>query len=236
LSTVPKSVYPTRPETLPKSLGFSRYSLEFDGVEDYVGVPYSSELNPDIITVLAWIYPTANERTGVVIHGDRLLRRWDTGANASVTDSAGTTFEISAGDWMDSWKHVAMTYDKNTLALYINGEQVNSASADGNPLQDHTDDIWTGRRLWGDEYFTGKIDEPMIYDRVLSQSEIRSMMLNYHAVSKDGLVGWWRFEEGTGLTAHDKSGNGNDGTLNPSDDPPAWKDVKKWEFRARVGL
>jgi hypothetical protein len=45
----------------------------------------------------------------------------------------------------------------------------------------------------------------------------------------DGLVGSWHFEEGSGTTAHDSSGNGNDGTLlddNPTnadgDTPPQW--------------
>ncbi len=28
------------------------------------------------------------------------------------------------------------------------------------------------------------------------------------------LVGWWRFDDGSGTTAMDSSGNGNDGTLN----------------------
>ena len=27
------------------------------------------------------------------------------------------------------------------------------------------------------------------------------------------LVGWWRLDESSGTTAHDSSGNGNDGTL-----------------------
>jgi len=33
------------------------------------------------------------------------------------------------------------------------------------------------------------------------------------------LVGWWKFDEGSGAIAHDSSGNGNDGTLNG---PVAW--------------
>ncbi|MBI1908578.1 MAG: laminin G domain-containing protein [Deltaproteobacteria bacterium] len=33
----------------------------------------------------------------------------------------------------------------------------------------------------------------------------------------DGLVGWWRFDEGTGFTAIDSSGNGNNGTLVPTE-------------------
>ena len=33
------------------------------------------------------------------------------------------------------------------------------------------------------------------------------------SVAKADLVGWWKFDEGSGTTAHDSSGNGNDGTL-----------------------
>ena len=42
----------------------------------------------------------------------------------------------------------------------------------------------------------------------------------------DGLVGYWRFEKGSGTTVEDLSGNGNDGTFAPiSGDPtalPTW--------------
>jgi len=38
-------------------------------------------------------------------------------------------------------------------------------------------------------------------------------------MTKAELVGWWRFDEGSGTTAADSSGNGNDGTLNGD---PQW--------------
>ena len=37
--------------------------------------------------------------------------------------------------------------------------------------------------------------------------------------TKAELVGWWRFDEGSGTVAHDTSGNGNDGTFNGD---PQW--------------
>ncbi|HTR54044.1 MAG TPA: LamG domain-containing protein [Kofleriaceae bacterium] len=37
--------------------------------------------------------------------------------------------------------------------------------------------------------------------------------LGFDSGNDDGLVGWWRFEEGSGTTAHDSSGHGHDGTL-----------------------
>jgi len=37
-----------------------------------------------------------------------------------------------------------------------------------------------------------------------------------------GLVGWWQFEEGSGTTTSDASGNGNTGTLKPTASEPTW--------------
>ncbi|VVB60589.1 Concanavalin A-like lectin/glucanases superfamily protein [uncultured archaeon] len=42
-------------------------------------------------------------------------------------------------------------------------------------------------------------------------------------VRKDGLVGYWKFDEGQGTAAHDSSGNGNDGMLYNN---PVWVDGK----------
>ncbi len=39
------------------------------------------------------------------------------------------------------------------------------------------------------------------------------------SMTKAELVGWWRFDEGSGTVAHDTSGNGNDGTFNGD---PQW--------------
>jgi len=39
------------------------------------------------------------------------------------------------------------------------------------------------------------------------------LSLTLTSISKAGLIGWWRFDEGSGSTASDASGNGHDGTL-----------------------
>jgi hypothetical protein len=44
-----------------------------------------------------------------------------------------------------------------------------------------------------------------------------------------GLVGYWRFDENTGASAADLSGQGNNGTLKPSGNKPAW-------VAGRIGL
>ncbi|MFA6552168.1 MAG: LamG-like jellyroll fold domain-containing protein, partial [Candidatus Paceibacterota bacterium] len=40
--------------------------------------------------------------------------------------------------------------------------------------------------------------------------------------SGSGLVGWWKFDEGSGTIAADSSGNSNTGTLMPATTPPSW--------------
>lgn len=65
-------------------------------------------------------------------------------------------------------------------------------------------------------YFTGIIDEVRIYNRVLSEAEIR-----YH-YDRGGPVAHWKFDEGSGSTAFDSSGNGNDGTLQADMATTSW--------------
>ncbi|VVB60607.1 Concanavalin A-like lectin/glucanases superfamily protein [uncultured archaeon] len=45
-------------------------------------------------------------------------------------------------------------------------------------------------------------------------------------VQKDGLVGYWSFDEGQGTTAYDGSGKGNNGVLLPASSEPQWVNGK----------
>ena len=76
---------------------------------------------------------------------------------------------------LNTWSHLALTYDKVTLRLYVNGTQVGSAAASAdiatssNPLQIGSDSIYG-------QYFKGRIDEVRIYNRALSATEIQTDM------------------------------------------------------------
>lgn len=241
--STPKSIYSTKPKTLPKSLGFSRYSLDFDGAEDYVEVPDDASLRMDSSwTISAWIY--AEEWTNNLVIVRKALQtdyffRMETGNQLEVGFYDGTSWQtFVAGNFsVNKWEYVTGVFDDAADAFYIyrNGDLVNSGSVTTSPSP-QSKAVGIGAELDGTDFFNGMIDEVLIYSQALSLNEIRKNMLNYHNSTKSGLVGWWRFDEGTGLTAYDKSGNGNDGTLKPSNDPPAWTDVKKWEMRAESGL
>jgi hypothetical protein len=72
----------------------------------------------------------------------------------------------------NTWYHVAMTYDRTALNLYVNGTLEGSVAATG-PI------IVTSQplRIGGGGFsgYNGLVDEPTLYDRALSISEIQAI-------------------------------------------------------------
>ena len=112
---------------------------------------------------------------------------------------------------VDRWSDVAITYDGATLQLYVNGRQVSSQDTTGT-IQTPSNPLWIGGNLPYGEHFDGLIDEVRIYDRALSQREIRRDMVTPVAPAT-GLVAAYAFDAGSGRTVADSSGSGNTGEM-----------------------
>ena len=74
------------------------------------------------------------------------------------------------------------------------------------------------------------MDEVRIWNRALDGQEIEGNMYRVLEGSEPNLVGYWRFDEGSGQDTVDQTQNGNDGTLgsNPQGKDsrdPAWVDM-----------
>lgn len=120
---------------------------------------------------------------------------------------------------LNTWYHVAGSYDGDTLRVFINGNQVGATPFTGSIVAPFAYPVAIGRlsdqgqapsRFW-----LGNIDEVRIWNRALSQSEILAHK-NTHldtSIVQNGLVGYYRFNEGTGTTINDLSGSGNNGSL-----------------------
>ena len=76
---------------------------------------------------------------------------------------------------VNTWTHLAATYDGTTLRFFVNGVQVASNAIAG-PLLTSTGVLrMGGNRIWR-EFFTGRIDEVRLYNRALSVTEIQADM------------------------------------------------------------
>ena len=91
------------------------------------------------------------------------------------TSAASKARSVSRQLLLNTWTHLAVTYDGASLKLYVNGAQVGSRPQSGSiPVTDGPLTLG-GNRVWG-EHFAGLIDEVRIYNRALSSAEIAADM------------------------------------------------------------
>ena len=105
----------------------------------------------------------------------------------------------------NTWYHVAATYDGTNMKIYING--VLDATKAQTGSVNSTGAFNVGYLYNTSRNFNGKIDEVRVWKRALSQTEISQNMCNV-SVPATSLAAYWKFNEGSGSTVQDTSGNG----------------------------
>lgn len=208
------------------------YALQF-GNGDAVRVADSASLDiTGPITIEAWVQP-GEAITGSFFNfivsknlngtGYALLN-WGLAGNDSYrfeTNNTGPTdlsVQGSVTPQIGAWTHVAGVWDNGLGVLYINGVPNATESNPSGPVANNQD-LWIGGSEFGDDTsWQGQIDEVRIWNVGRTEQQISDNMNWILTGEEDGLVAYWRFDEGTGVFAADATGNGNTGVL----DPPAW--------------
>ena len=207
------------------------YSLDFDGVNDYVGIPDDAVLDfgTGDFTISFWVYAAdyAQVTKGLVC----LANATDNAGIITRTTSAGkveTFISADGGGWGEAspvsasaltngtWNNVVLLRDSGTAKLYINAVLSDS---DSNTADIPSYDVTIGRtyEATNNYYFDGKIDEVSMFNKGLTQAEITSLYAADpqnagDAVGITNLVGYWKFDEGSG-EPQDTSGNDNHGVI-----------------------
>jgi hypothetical protein len=193
-------------------------ALVFNGTSAKVTIPNTSLLQlTTAMTLEAWVKPstvTAAWRDVIYKGNDNYFleatstnNSWPAGGgtfNGSYADMFGT-----AALAVNTWTHLAVTYDGATLRLYVNGVQVSSRAQTGNLVTSSNPLQIGGDSIYG-SYFQGTIDEVRIYNQALSPSEIQADMQT-PVVNRP--VAAYSFNAGSGTSVADSSGNGNMGTI-----------------------
>lgn len=105
----------------------------------------------------------------------------------------------------NTWYHVAATYDGANMKIYINGVLDASRSQTGNVASNGAFNV--GYLYNTSRNFNGKVDEVRVWKRALSQTEISQKMCNV-TLPATSLAAYWKFNEGSGSSVQDSSGNG----------------------------
>ena len=160
-------------------------ALEFDGGQ-WVSIESTPELQAgEELTMMAWFFATdIGDWRQLIAKSDEYLLRIDPpgeGNNMSAFVKPGGSWEPRASGGVpdeDTWIHFAATYDSNAnneqLVVYVNGEQAGVSTRPG-------DIAVTGNaveigRWGGGSYFVGIIDEAAIFNAVLSEDDLKTIM------------------------------------------------------------
>jgi O-glycosyl hydrolase len=208
-------------------------ALSFDGSSSWVTVPATNSLNLTAgMTLEAWVQPAAastgwatallKERPGglaYALYAADGAGRPPAGyinRNGADVDAAG-----SSALPLNSWSHLAATYDGAILRLYINGTQVHSRSQTGNIATSTGPLRIGGNGIWG-EHFSGLIDEVRVYDTALTQTQIQTDMnspvaaeSNAHGVPLT-IDGAQTFQTIDGFGVNVNAHSWNDGEVRPA--------------------
>ncbi len=99
------------------------------------------------------------------------------------------------------------------MSIYVNGVLEGSMSSSGSiPTNGYNLLIGTEQDSLGN-FFNGVIDEVRLWSTALNADQIRGNMHLTRSGTESGLIGYWQFNEGTGVTAYDLAAGGNEGAL-----------------------
>jgi hypothetical protein len=164
-------------------------ALQFDGVDDYVDCGNDASLNitGPLITLEAWVKPNRtsgydqaivgkwdwlNNRRSYALYilsnGQAYFMLSEAGTLILANDSVTSATTIVVGEW---W-HIVGVSDGTRKRIFINGIEEASNSAPSN-LFSSTEPVHVGSPDGETEFFQGIIDEVRLYNRGLTQEEIR---------------------------------------------------------------
>jgi len=84
------------------------------------------------------------------------------------------------------WHYFTGTWDGKNILLYIDGELEKSGGCDGE-LKSSNRSMYIGSRNGGERFLSGIVDEVRIYNRALTQAEVKKDMQTFGAISVNPL-------------------------------------------------
>jgi hypothetical protein len=160
-------------------------ALVFNGTNAKVTIPDAPSLRlTTAMTLEAWVFPTATP-TGWRAVIDKNVDGYYLMASSDRSNRPAVGGTFTAGNQstfgpvtlaVNTWTHLAATFDGATVRLYVNGVQV-ASQTQTTPLKPTTGTLQIGADSYTGENFAGRIDDVRIYNQVLSPSEIKADMV-----------------------------------------------------------
>jgi len=200
-----------------------QYVAQFNGVNGYVKVPNTANLNfgTNNFTVVAWGNVQASGPQGDICKhwyynsvGWILYLQNPTIAIQAVYNGNLITWSASAGVNLVGWHQIVGVKTGTTLGIYVDGSLKATTSIPSNTNVSSTAPLTIGTRSAADCcWMAGQVANVQIYNTSLSANEIQVLYLEGIGgapIDLQHLVAWWPLNG----NANDYSGNGNNGQIN----------------------
>ena len=178
--------------------GISGSGIRFDSEGEYVSLPDSDNLDllSEEASIEVWIYPENNIAAAGIIHKGTAsdfsdesysLQYNSPGQIAMIfTNEAGTSTHVISNEArldINQWHHIVITWNQSEVHMYIDGAEVtglkyfqsgwkSSLPANFAPIKDSDGDLMIGSQPVAGYRFEGVIDNPALYNRMLTAEEI----------------------------------------------------------------
>ncbi|OGM91093.1 hypothetical protein A2755_00020 [Candidatus Wolfebacteria bacterium RIFCSPHIGHO2_01_FULL_48_22] len=178
-----------------RAIGKIGQALSFGGVDDYVAVSSANSVDNAQLTYSAWIYRTGSAPSQVISTGIGTTAHtlfyilgtppgvefsyiWTSGICKSATAAGAVS--------LNNWYHIVVTYDRSLACsastvprIYVNGVQVGAADTTNGTsgALTGTNAVNIGTTMTPSNYFPGLIDDVRIYNRALSEQEVKQLYL-----------------------------------------------------------
>jgi hypothetical protein len=224
--------------TGPRVPGEMGNAVKLSGNNEYVDLPDGIASGLHDYTISAWVNPSANSAWSRVFDfgtgtGNYMFLTLSAGGGPlrfAITASGNGAEQQLNGPGtlpLNTWSHVAVTLSGSTGTLYVNGQPVatNSNMTLTPAALGATTQNWIGRSQFGaDPFLAATVDDFQIYDHALSAADIAALAGGQAGA---GNVASYKFDEDSGETALDSSGNGHNATIvSPGNvSTPLWQPV-----------
>jgi Concanavalin A-like lectin/glucanases superfamily/Bacterial Ig-like domain len=199
-------------------------SMSFDGINDQLCVSYNDKFPTAQFTVSAYVkFPTGanpNNQAGIIDWGSGLNKNWWITTTSS-TEGKGYIFHIGNGTSSDSlkyilpvdnanflgndtkWHQITMIYNGTAMSVMIDGEFIGTKPA---TIVREKQKLNIGSKSSGGHY-KGLLDDVRVYNRPLTQTEVNATKNRAVSKSENGLVAYWKMDEGVGSKLFDNANN-----------------------------
>ena len=185
-------------------------ALSFDGVAAYV--PIGASPLPPPWTAEFWVNRQDATDYSASLLGDAStalkLEQFNFTRRVGFTQFGVADYTFNYAAPTNTWVHLAFVSD-TTTRLYVNGILQDTIVA--------TIPLPLGRLGYDSsgnpDHLRGILDEVRVWNVARTQAQIKASMNHPLSVPQANLVGYWRFDEGSGTSAFDSSGQNKTGTL-----------------------